>query len=94
MQLVLVAGFNPRVSKLGPKVRLYEGNWRICMEHHVDSELVLHTQCGKVVPLTHGLVIISDGTVVHLGIAKTGSESFINVFAEHVRNGSNPSKSS
>lgn len=82
MKLVLVAGFNPRVSKIGPKVRLFEGRYRICTENIVNSKLVLCTD-NTILSVKDGSTIESMGGTYWLGVSE-GTEEFINVFAEYV----------
>lgn len=84
MKLVLVAGLNPRVAKNGPKVRLYEGWWKVATEHHEDCELAL---CCNTLPpkrISDGDKFQSFGETFWLSVSKTGTEDFINVFAESV----------
>lgn len=85
-KLVLVAGFNPRVSSEGPQVLLAAGKWKLCAENVKDSILVLRSS------LYEGTVQVKDGTIFmseennsfSLKIGKPGTEEYINVFAEMV----------
>jgi hypothetical protein len=88
MKLVLVAGFNPRVAKVGPRVQLYEGWWKIVSEGVVNSTLTL-VHDGVIEPLLAENKFYSKGGSYHLSVTG-GSEDFINVFAE-VTDGPDPS---
>lgn len=84
MKLVLGAGINPRVAKHGPRVHIYAGSWRFTVEHGVDSCFSLHSE-GTETPIETGQIFHSKGQVFQLEI-KNGTESYINVFAEYVKN--------
>lgn len=87
MKLVLGAGINPRVSHVGPRIRLFAGRWRIVSEHQKDCQLVLvHDGIPKNV--SSGDCFESTGSVYHISVLG-GSEDFINVFAE-LQNGTHP----
>lgn len=82
MKLALIAGANPRVCKEGPKVRLFAGNWKFCVENHKDSAMVLHTELGQL-PIHHDKEFTSSGECVQVKI-NGGTENYISVFAEHI----------
>lgn len=84
MKLVLVAGINPRASKFGPKVHIYAGDWRLTVENGVDSCFVLHSE-GVELAIKHGETFQSKGQRFQLEI-QGGTENYINVFAEYVKN--------
>ena len=93
MQLVLVAGFKASAGKAGPNVRLFEGKYKVVVEHLVDSVLVLHSSLYEAtVEVRNDMIIPSEGEVFHLSVGRAGTEPFINVFAEYI-NGSNSPKS-
>lgn len=85
MKMVLVAGFNPRLQKNGPKVKLAAGWYRLCVENHIDSELVLHIgPFGRIVPIKcNGEFNVYDGEFVALSLLN-GTEDYLNVFAESI----------
>ena len=95
MQLVLVAGFKTGAGKAGPKVRLFEGDYRIVTEHLIDSELGIRHSSG-LTPVCNDTHVRVSGEIsdkdFHLEVIKAGTEPFINVFAEYI-NGSNSPKS-
>jgi hypothetical protein len=92
MQLVLVAGFKASAGKVGPKVRLFEGTWRIVAEGLVDSELALRNDSTKEANwIENGTKFASENEIFDISVLKAGTEPFINVFAEYI-NGSNSPK--
>lgn len=88
MQLVLVAGFNTKVAKRGPTVRLFAGKFRIVTENLVDSEIGIRHSSG-LTPICNGTHVLVAEEIAdkefYLEVTKTGTESFINVFAEYIR---------
>ena len=80
MQLVLAAGVNPRVNHVGPKVRIFEGDWKIVSEHQKDCKLVL-VHDGVPLEVKNGDKFTSTGSLYHISVLG-GTEEFINVFAE------------
>lgn len=87
MKLVLGAGINPRVSHVGPRIRLFAGKWRIVSEHQKDCKMVL-VHDGIPREVVNGECIESEGSVYHISVLG-GTEDFINVFAE-LLNGPEP----
>lgn len=83
MKLVLVAGMNSRVNGIGPKVRLAEGTYKLCVENHKDCEVVLHAGYGREFPCVHGGEFYSWGEIFNVDI-RGGTEDYINVFAEFI----------
>lgn len=93
MKLVLVAGMSPRVKKLGPIVRLFEGRYTLRVENYKDCKLVLHAiESGDAIPIEPDKDFYSVGENFQLEVL-SGSEDYINVFAE-VANGSVPATTS
>lgn len=41
MRIALLSGANPKIAKIGPRVRLVKGSWRIECEGMKDSKLYL-----------------------------------------------------
>lgn len=95
MQLVLVAGLNPRVCNKGPNVLLGAGNYRIVTEGIVDSMITLgsnHDRFFQVFSKHKELASVfrlSEDMPVFVGLEKQGTEPFINVFVELI-NGADP----
>lgn len=87
MKLVLGAGINPRVSHVGPRIRLFAGRWRIVSEHQIDSKMVL-VHDGIPREIKSGDCFDSEGSVYHISVIG-GTEDYINVFAE-LENGTQP----
>ena len=78
MRLVLGAGLNPRVAKIGPTIRLFAGKYRLVVENHKDSEVVLHSKSGVI---KKDEEFSGDGKFYY-EILKPGTEEYINIFAE------------
>lgn len=87
MKMVLVAGFNPRLQKNGPKVMLAAGKYKLCVENHKDSELVLHIELDKdnrtYVIQPDEIFEIQSKQTVRLSLLN-GTEDYINAFAESI----------
>lgn len=87
MKLVLVAGFKPSNNATGPNVLLGAGKWRLVMENHKDSILVLRRLPSKPDFIIDPSVIQTfdaGETPTSIGVNNAGTEEFINVFAEMV----------
>lgn len=80
-KLALLVGANPRVMKVGPKVRLYEGNWKIGFVGIVDTLLSQQPTSNMI----EDGQIIKGPCEVRLHLRRSGNESIISVFAELVK---------
>lgn len=73
MSLALLAGANPRACGVTPKIRLYDGNWKIRHVGVVDSKLSLHD--GEVV---------KGNCDIQVCFTARGTEEYISVYAEPI----------
>lgn len=88
--LVLGAGINPRVSKVGPKVRLGAGKYRLVVENIKDTMIFLYNKDGMI---NGESLFDTKGELFWYQIEKVGTEEYLNIFAELI-SGSNTSESS
>lgn len=79
-RLALLVGANPRVMKCGPKVRLYEGKWKLGFVGVVDTLLSQQPVSNMV----EDGQIIEGPCSIQLFLRRPGSETIISVFAELV----------
>lgn len=80
-KLALLVGAQPRVSSGGPKVRLYEGKWKLGFVGVVDSLLSLQPESNSIV---EDGVCVDGPCSVQLYFSKRGKEESISIFAELV----------
>lgn len=94
-RLALLVGANPRVSISGPKVRLYAGDWKVQVRGLEDTTLILERSTenmivGNVLNKEKFEEIVEGNCDLQIHIGKRGKESSIDVTAEFIEHGNDP----
>jgi hypothetical protein len=87
MRIPLLIGVSPRTAQNDiAVVRLQSGKWRLKVDHHVDSVMVLHLKSAleSLEPvISEGLMLdLMTGFSGTIRFDKKGSEKGITIFAE------------
>lgn len=86
MKLVLLAGVKPSVM-VGPRVRLFAGYWKLCVDGLQDSEICVTcpAELPHAITVANGVCIDlrERGGEVYASILKAGKESHLTLFAEY-----------